>query len=583
MCDIAQDFSLQQLVPEPTRGAHTLDLLLTNNPDRISKVKVVDGLPGANHDAVDFVVELARPRSSAERRIVYDFKRVDFEMFHNCLSAIPWTSYLWGVSIEDSWQRFKDLLFAAADECIPKVILQKRKKKTWLSDETLRMIHRKRRSHRVMKRSGRSGDLRQYRILSNAVRDLTRNDHCLYLEEITKDLHTSQKPFWRWLKNMRGSPRTIPDLNHQGQTLSSLAEKVKAFHAYFLSVFTKEDTRNLESLCRELEFSRSTEHVEDMSFSEDEVHNALCLIDPSKACGPDCVPGRLLKEGAPWLSEPLVAHFNLSLKTGELPSDWTSANITPVHEKGSKHCPKNYQPISLTSIVVKIMERMVHRKIMNFLSEYDKLHASQHGFRSGHSCQTQLLETVHQWANTLDGRSSSHVLFLDFSKAFDSVPHRRLLLKLDCIGVRGNLLRWIQAFLVSRRQRAVANGCSSDWAPVSSGVPQGSILGPLLFLLYVNDVGVGLESQTRLFADDCTIFRDVVGREDCKALQSDLHHLYQWSHKWQLHLNLSKCKALCISNKRMPPTYTYHLNGVSLEWVDSFTYLGVKITQAMLV
>jgi len=137
------------------------------------------------------------------------------------------------------------------------------------------------------------------------------------------------------------------------------------------------------------------------------------------------------------------------------------------------------------------------------------------------------------------------------------------------------------AFLVSRRQRVVVNGCSSDWAPVSSGVPQGSILGPLLFLLYVNDIGVCIESQTRLFADDCTIFRDVAGREDCEALQSDLHHLYQWAHKWQLHLNLSKCKALCISNKRMPPTYTYHLNGVSLEWVDSFTYLGVKITHKL--
>jgi len=195
-----------------------------------------------------------------------------------------------------------------------------------------------------------------------------------------------------------------------------------------------------------------------------------------------------------------------------------------VHKKGSKHCPKNYRPISLTSIVVKIMERMVHRKIMNFLSEYNKLHSSQHGFRSGHLCQTQLLETVHQWANTLDRRSSSHMLFLNFSKAFDSVPHRRLLLKLDCIGVRGNLLRWIQAFLVSRRQRVVVNGCSSNWAPVSSGVPPASILGPLLFLLYVNDIGVCLESQTRLFADDCTIFRDVAGREDCEGLQSDLHH-----------------------------------------------------------
>ena len=173
------------------------------------------------------------------------------------------------------------------------------------------------------------------------------------------------------------------------------------------------------------------------------------------------------------------------------------------------------------------------------------------------------------------------MLFLDVSKAFDRVPHRRLLLKLDYIGVRGNLLRWIQAFLVSRRQRVVVNGYSSDWSTVSSSVPQGSILGPLLFLLYVNDIGTHLKSQIRLFADDCTIFREIASREDCEVLQSDVHKLYQWTCKWKLHLNLSKCKALCISNKRTPPTYTYHLSGAALEWVDSISYLGVKITRKL--
>ena len=201
--------------------------------------------------------------------------------------------------------------------------------------------------------------------LSNTVRDLTRNDHRQYLEEITKDLHTNQKPFWRWLKNIRRSPRTIPDLHPQGQTLSSLAEKVKAFHSYFLSAFTNEDARNVEFLRSELVPGRSTEYIEDMLFSEDEVFKALSLVDPSKACGPDCIPGRLLKEGAPWLFKPLAALFNQSLKSGQLPSDWTSANVTPVHKKGSKHDPKNYRPVSLTSIVLKIMEHLVHEKIMN--------------------------------------------------------------------------------------------------------------------------------------------------------------------------------------------------------------------------
>ena len=133
---------------------------------------------------------------------------------------------------------------------------------------------------------------------------------------------------------------------------------------------------------------------------------------------------------------------------------------------------------------------------------------------------------------------------------------------------------WIQASLVSRRQRVVVNGYSSDWSPVSSSVPQGSILGLLLFLLYVNDIGAHLKSQISLFADDCTIFREIASRDDCEVLQSDLHKLCEWTCKWQLHLNLSKCKTLCISNKRIHPTFTYHLSGAALEWVDSILYLA---------
>ena len=258
------------------------------------------------------------------------------------------------------------------------------------------------------------------------------------------------------------------------------------------------------------------------------MYKLLSKIDVSKACGPDGVPGRLLKEGASSLSKPLFELFNLSTSGGKLPAEWTSANFTPVFKKGNKHIISNYRPISLTCLTVKILEKLVFNHIEEFLVNENKLNSSQHGFRKRHSCQTQLLETVHQWTKSLDRGDSTHVIFLDFSKAFDTVPHQRLLLKLDNIGIRGNLLNWITGFLEGRRQRVLVDGQKSDWVKVTSGVPQGSILGPLLFLVYVNDIGDDLESHTRLFADDCTLFREVSSKHDSCALQHDLTNLYNW-------------------------------------------------------
>ena len=159
--------------------------------------------------------------------------------------------------------------------------------------------------------------------------------------------------------------------------------------------------------------------------------------------------------------------------------------------------------------------------LAQFLTASNKLSPFQHGFRNRHSCQTQLLESVHEWARSLDRASSTHVIFTDFSKAFDSVPHQRLLLKLEHRGVRGNLLAWISGFLANRRQRVLLDGSTSEWNEVTSGVPQGSVLGPLLFILYVNDIPTHLSSPVRLFADDCTIYRQVSLQEDLSAEVQD--------------------------------------------------------------
>ena len=164
-------------------------------------------------------------------------------------------------------------------------------------------------------------------------------------------------------------------------------------------------------------------------------------------------------------------------------------------------------------------------------------------------------------------RCCTHCVFLDFAKAFDSVPHKRLLLKLEAYGIRGALLQWFCSFLTKRRQRVVINGCSSSWSPVLSGVPQGSILRPLLFILYINDLPSTVCSSIKIFADDVAMYRSVHSTTDCDAFQQDLDSIAVWCSKWQMRLNVSKCDLLCISNKRSPIKPSYHINNYNLHWL----------------
>ena len=571
MRNLQQEVSLQQLVDIPTRGSHILDLLFTNSIHSIDGVEVVDGIPGSDYDAVRFSFKASKPSILRHKRHSYNFKKANFDQFRDLLSIIPWNSCFLGDSIEDAWMKFKDLLITAADQCIPRVALKPRKRLNWLSDDTLRMIRRKRWSYKVAKCTRKDNDYRRYRAVSNAVHDATRGDHRNHQEEITSNLHNDPRCFWRWLKNIRGGKPSITNLNFQNKVLTSASDKAVALNSYFCSVFTKETTTNLGKLRDVLLQSRSEEIIATVLIGENEVYEELCKINPNKACGPDDIPGRLLKQGAAWIADPL------SLWAGTLPDDWRKANVTPIFKKGSRHSLSNYRPVSLTSLVVKVLERLIHAGVSEFFASNNKLCPSQHGFRKGHSCQTQLLATVHDWASSLDKRTSTHAVFLDFSKAFDSVPHQRLLLKLENMGVRGSLLDWFRVFLSNRHQRVLVDGYSSDWKPVTSGVPQGSILGPLLFLAYVNDIGDNLKSSVRLFADDCTIYKQVQKLSDCELLQADLDSLFHWSQTWQLNFNLSKCKVIRLTNKRNLTQYTYRINNVPLDWVSTFKYLGVKL------
>ncbi len=319
-------------------------------------------------------------------------------------------------------------------------------------------------------------------------------------------------------------------------------------------------------------------HVKDIFIHAPGIEKLLKDLDPNKACGVDEIPPRILKEVAHELAPILTKIFQTSLDSGQLPEDWRRANVSPIYKKGDRTRAENYRPVSLTSVCCKVLEHVLHSHIMHHLDTHNILTQYQHGFRKGHSTESQLIQTIHDLTLSFDKRTQTDVIILDFSKAFDTVPHHRLLRKLDQYGISGKINRWISSFLQDRQQRVVVGGEHSQWVKVQSGVPQGTVLGPLLFLIYINDLPDNISATVRLFADDCVLYSNIRSQRDATKLQKDLENLSQWEAKWQMNFNPQKCFVLRIAGSRSPIISNYSLGGTVLQETASHPYLGIEIS-----
>ena len=231
----------------------------------------------------------------------------------------------------------------------------------------------------------------------------------------------------------------------------------------------------------------------------------------NKSPGMDGIPPKLLLEIVEEISTPLATVFNLSLEEGIVPLEWKEANIIPLFKKGSRNKSENYRPVSLTSVICKLLERLIKDHLVDFLVKNKLINPSQHGFLKATSCLTNMLCFLEDVTKRLD------IIYLDFKKAFDKVPHQRLL-KLKAHGIGNGMINWIEKWLIDRRQRVVVDGEVSNWKAVLSGVPQGSVLGPILFLIYINDLDDDITSKVLKFADDTKVFRKIKSDADRQPL-----------------------------------------------------------------
>ena len=576
--DIINDFHLQQLVNAPTRHGQStssiLDLVLSTYPTSIADISVDREF--SDHCPISFTVLTAPIINDIPARELFlynkgDYNQLRIDLGHfqqTFLNSVPDTN-----SVDVNWQTLKQAISSAVKKNIPsRCVYNRRRRPPWLNASVHKLIRRRDRLAKKAKRSGSSIDRDRYRKARNTATRAMETQYTNHLNNIIGNIESDPRGFYRFIKSRRTDAVGITSLKSNNTILHTDVDKAQCLNDYFGSVFTVENQTPV-SLGESLH-----PDMPDILVTNSGVVKLLCLLDTRKSVGPDNISPHVLKEASHEIAPVLTFIFNQSLSSGIVPEDWRTANIFALHKKGPKDLAENYRPISLTSICCKTLEHIVYSGISKFLEDNKILTPRQHGFRTGYSCETQLIQAINDWANTLDHGHRSDVAIFDFSKAFDSVPHHRLLHKLDYYGIRGCTKEWISSFLQNRSQRVVINGAQSDLQPVLSGVPQGTVLGPLLFLLYINDITVDISSEIRLFADDCILYRQVQSPSDCANLQHDIDKLYNWSRTWQMAFNAKKCHVMSITRKRDKPTMQYRLGDNPLSVVDTFTYLGVTIS-----
>ena len=542
---------------------------------------------------MNFIVVTKRPKTIAPSCITTrNLKRLNKDIFTKRLNSLPWNVIEIFDDINDCWHAWKILFNSVTDELCPlKRIRPRRKTCPWFTCEieTLKVLRDQLQNRAIL--TNNPNDWSKWRRCKNKVTAACRKAKADFIKTAIKENKSDSRAIWRALRTLMPKCKSqgIQALEINGKTVTSPIEIANSFNSFFINIGEKLANlipRSNRTAIDYLEsfISRLSSNFSFTPIKIEETEKLLCNLPTNKATGLDNYQASLLKLAAIPIAPSLTWIFNHSLNTGQFPDEWKQAKITAIHKKGPKVDTGNYRPISVLPVISKLIEKIVHQQLYKYLDDNKLLCTAQSGFRKKFSTQTSLHRLSESILDALNSSKITGLVAIDIRKAFDTVNHVTLLKKLEHYGVRHTSLKWFKDYLKDRTQVSDINGTRSQPGYVRTGVPQGSTLGPLLFILYINDLPSCFKHcSVNMYADDTAFYYSNREKQPVTdAINEDITNVYLWLCANKLSMHVGKTNTLLICNYQKirhldSTSLNINLNEQDVTQTDSLKYLGIDI------